>query len=193
MSTSLDPAFNKFPRLETERLILREITDDDAPALFGALSDFEWLRLWGFPVHKTVEDTRAWIASLKQAYKDRTQVRWGICLKGNDTPIGSAGFYRFMPHHFRAEITYEQARHASGQGYMTEALKAIVRFGFEQLDLHSIEAGIDPEHPASIRVAKRLGMQQEGYLHQNYFFQGRFYDTVLFTLLSGRPATRTTG
>lgn len=190
MNTSFDQAFTVFPRLETQRLVLREIIDRDAEALFRVCSDQEWLRLWGFPVHRTVDDTRAVIAQLKQAYNDRTHLRWGICLRGSDEVIGSVGFYRFVRQHFRAETTYEQARSVSGNGYMTEALRAIVQYGFEHLELHSIEAGIDPDHPASIKVAERVGFQREGYLHENYYFQGRFYDTVLYTILSGPPRDR---
>lgn len=190
MSTDFNSAFTPFPRIETERLLLREIREDDAEALFKVCSDQEWLRLWGFRVHRTVDDTRGAIRQLLANQETRTQLRWGICLKGEDSLVGSAGFYRFMRPHFRAEITYEQAPFASGKGYMTEALRAIVRFGFDRLDLHSIEAGIDPGHPASIKVAERLGFQREGHLHQNYFFEGKFYDTVLYTLLSGRPAVR---
>jgi ribosomal-protein-alanine N-acetyltransferase len=188
MSTPFD--FTTFPRLETERLFLREINEGDAEAMFRVCSDQEWLRLWGFPVHRSVDDTRAMIRMLKRAYQERTQIRWGICRKGSDEVIGAAGFYRLVLQHYRAEITYEQARAVSGNGYMTEALRAIVRFGFEELDLHSIEAGIDPGHAGSIRVAERLGFQREGYLKENYFFQGKFYDTILFTLLDGRPPVR---
>ena len=191
MSTDhFEVALNPFPRLETERLVLREIREEDAEALFKVCSDQEWLRLWGFPIHRTVEDTRQAIRRLRGAYEARVQIRWAICLRNTESPVGSAGFYRFMRQHHRAEITYEQARFVSGNGYMTEALRAIVRFGFDKLDLQTIEAGIDPGHPASIRVAERLGFQREGYLNQNYYFEGRFYDTVLYTLLSGRPPTR---
>jgi [ribosomal protein S5]-alanine N-acetyltransferase len=190
MSSPISLPLPEFPRLETERLILREITEDDAEALFSVCSDQEWLRLWGSPVHRVVEDTRNMITMLKRAHQEGSQLRWGITVRGSDYLIGAAGFYRFMSQHYRAEVTYEQARTASGKGYMTEALRAILRFGFEQLDLHTIEAGIDPEHKASLRVAERVGFQHEGHLKENYFFEGKFYDTILCTIFSPRPATR---
>jgi ribosomal-protein-alanine N-acetyltransferase len=190
MSSLFNLPFAVHPRLETERLILRELTEADAESLFVVCSDPEWLRLWGSPVHKTVDDTRRMIGMLRRAHQEGSQLRWGICVRGAEQPIGAAGFFRIIPQHYRAEITYEQARSASGKGYMTEALRAIVRFGFEQLELHSIEAGIDPGHAASLRVAERLGFQREGYLKENYFFQGKFYDTILCTLFNERPAER---
>ncbi|MCC6554757.1 MAG: GNAT family N-acetyltransferase [Polyangiaceae bacterium] len=190
MNDPYELAFAEFPVLETERLILRRIRMDDAEALFRVCSDHEWLRLWGFPVHRTVDDTRAMIAMLDRSYQERAQLRWGITLRGKDEVLGALGFYRIMRQHYRAEVTYEQNRAASGNGYMTEALRAIVRYGFDKLDLHSIEAGIDPEHRGSLRVADRCGFQREGYLKQNYFFQGKFYDTVLCTAFNERPAVR---
>ncbi|WP_437634913.1 GNAT family N-acetyltransferase [Sorangium sp. So ce854] len=190
MSSLRDLPFPEHPRIETERLILREIVESDAEALFTVCSDDEWLRLWGSPVHRTVADTRNMIVMLKRAHQEGSQLRWGISVRGSDRLIGAAGFFRFVPYHYRAEITYEQARTASGKGYMTEALRAVVRFGFEQLDLHTIEAGIDPGHGPSLRVAERVGFQREGYLRENYFFQGKFYDTILCTMFSPKPAQR---
>ncbi|WP_437655373.1 GNAT family N-acetyltransferase [Sorangium sp. So ce1182] len=191
MSSLVDLPFAVHPRIETERLVLREITESDAEALFSVCSDDEWLRLWGAPVHKTVADTRKMIVNLKRAHQEGSQLRWGISVRGAEHHlIGAAGFFRFLPYHYRAEITYEQARNASGKGYMTEALRAIVGFGFEQLDLHTIEAGIDPGHGPSLRVAERLGFKREGYLRENYFFQGKFYDTILCTMFSPKPAQR---
>ena len=179
-----------FPRLETERLILRELADTDAEAYFQVCSEYEWLRLWGFPVHSSPKDTLAMIRQQREAYEAGLQLRWGIALRGINKVIGSICLYRFVVPHFRAEVTYEQARAVSGNGYMTEALRAVVRFGFEELDLHTIEAGIDPGHAGSLRVAERVGFQREGYLRENFFFEGRFYDTILCTMMSGRPSTR---
>ncbi|WP_437589925.1 GNAT family N-acetyltransferase [Sorangium sp. So ce1000] len=190
MSSPLTLPFAVHPRLETERLILREIVESDAEALFAVCCDDEWLRLWGSPVHKTVADTRKMIVMLKRAHQEGAQLRWGINVRGSEQLIGAVGFFRFAMAHYRSEITYELARTASGKGYMTEALRAVVRFGFEQLDLHTIEAGIDPGHGPSLRVAERLGFQREGYLRENYFFQGKFYDTILCTLFNPRPAQR---
>lgn len=190
MNKRPDLPFKVFPRLETERLVLREIVEDDAEALFQVCSDQDWLRLWGFPVHRSLDDSRAMIRRIRETYEDGTQLRWGICLRGVNKVIGTVGFYRFMVPHYRAEVTYEQARAVSGNGYMTEALRAVVRFGFDELDLHTIEAGIDPGHAGSLRVAERVGFQREGYLRENFFFEGRFYDTILCTLMSGRPPTR---
>ncbi|WP_437599726.1 GNAT family N-acetyltransferase [Sorangium sp. So ce590] len=190
MSSPLDLPFAVHPRIETERLVLREIQESDAEALFSVCSDAEWLRLWGAPVHREVADTRKMIGMLKRAHQEGSQLRWGISIRGSEHLIGAVGFYRFLMPHYRAEITYEQARTSSGKGYMTEALRAVVRFGFEQLDLHTIEAGIDPGHGPSLRVAERLGFQREGYLRENYFFQGSFYDTILCTLFSPKAGQR---
>ncbi len=160
----------------------------DAAALFRICSDRDWLKRWGSTVHETKEDSRRTIERLLESYREGRELRWGICLRSDGSMIGAAGFLRFVPEHFRGEISYEQAKGWCGKGYMTEALRAIVRFGFEHVGLHTIEAGIDPEHAASINVAERLGMKREGFLRENYFFEGRFYDTLLYSLIGGVSA-----
>lgn len=177
------------PALETERLILREMTAADAEALFAVYCDAQWLKYWGFRVDRSVVDTRARIAQDRLANRRCRRLRWAITLREGGTPVGSAGYYRFMPEHRRAEITYELRESASGNGYMTEAVRAIVRFGFERLGLHSIEAGIDPRNHASIAVVERIGFRREGYLQENYLFDGEFCDTLLYTLLDA-PGNR---
>ena len=171
------------PILETERLILREMTAVDAEALFQVYCDPQWLRFWGFAADRNVLDTRTRIAHDRLANRRRVRLRWAITRRDDGQPIGSAGYYRFMPEHRRAEITYELCHSASGRGYMTEAVRAIVRFGFEHLGLHSIEAGIDPRNHASMAVVERVGFRREGYLRQNYLFAGEFCDTILYTML----------
>jgi ribosomal-protein-alanine N-acetyltransferase len=166
---------------------LREITGDDAEPLFRVCSDAEWLRYWGNAVHRTVDDTRMMIVQLKAAQQLGSQLRWAISVRGSDEAIGAVGFYRFLVPHYRAEATCEQARVVSGKGYMTEALGAVVRFGFEKLGLHTIEAGIDPRHKASLKLVERIGFVREGYLKENYFFQGYFYDTVLVAIKNPHP------
>jgi hypothetical protein len=60
------------------------------------------------------------------------------------------------------------------------------QFGFDVLGLHSIEANVDPQHTMSIRICEKLGFTRDGFFRENYFCDGRFYDTITFSLLSGR-------
>ena len=81
---------------------------------------------------------------------------------------------------------------ATVDGIMPEAVGAIVRFGFEHMGLHSVEAQIEPNNQGSRRVLEKLGFVQEGYFRQNYFFDGEFTDTAVFSLLKSDWVERDT-
>jgi ribosomal-protein-alanine N-acetyltransferase len=178
-----DSVFGTFPQLETPRLILREITMDDAEAMFRTYSDAEAMRYWGSPPHQSIDDTRRMIARQLDAFRLREGIRWGITLKGESRLIGSAGHWRLIKPHFRSEIGYELAPEYWGRGLMPEAVGAIVRFGFEHMGLHSIEAQIEPNNQASRRVLEKNGFIQEGYFRESFFDNGVFTDAAVFSLL----------
>ena len=97
--------------------------------------------------------------------------------------FGVIGHYRLQPENFRSEIGYMLLPEAQGQGIASEAIKAILIYGFESMQLHSIEAIIDPENRSSERVLQKIGFVKEGHLKENEFFNGRFWDTVIYSLL----------
>ncbi len=175
--------FAIFPQLETPRLMLREITLDDAVEVFRIYSDPQVMRYWGSPPLQSIDEARRKIEDITAAFRDKDGIRWGITRKGSNRLIGSCGHWRLMKAHFRSEIGYELAPEYWDQGIMTEALGAVIRFGFEAIGLHSIEAQIDPANLASRKVLEKLGFVQEGYLRENYVVGGKFTDTAIFSLL----------
>jgi ribosomal-protein-alanine N-acetyltransferase len=72
----------------------------------------------------------------------------------------------------------------NGKGIVTEAIKAVIKYGFETLKLHSIGAVIDPENVASAKVLKKNGFVKEAHLKENEFFEGRYLDSVIYSLLN---------
>jgi ribosomal-protein-alanine N-acetyltransferase len=175
--------WHQFPRLETRRLILRQITISDAEDVFRIYSDEEVMRYWGTPPHSTIYQTRLMIAELSSSYEAQEGIRWAITLKETGGFIGSCGHWRLVKRHFRSEIGYELAREYWGQGIMPEALESIIQFGFTQMALHSIEAQIDPNNLRSAHVLEKLRFRREGYLHENYYDGNRFTDTILYSRL----------
>jgi RimJ/RimL family protein N-acetyltransferase len=190
MDTRVQFPFSQFPRLATPRLSLREISTDDLMPLFRICSDRDWLKLWGQPAHRHVDDTRTMLQQIRRAYQDCSGLRWAITMKGRDELIGCVGFARIAWQHFRAEVTGELSHACSGKGIMAEGIRAVAQFGFDVLGLHSIEANVDPQHAMSIRICEKLGFVREGFFRENYFCDGRFYDTITFSLLSGRTSVR---
>jgi [ribosomal protein S5]-alanine N-acetyltransferase len=178
-----ESAFDAFPALETERLILREIRPDDARDVFRIYSDPAVVRYWGAAPMRSIDEAQRKIASTADAFRAKEGIRWAITRKGDDQLIGSGGHWRLIRQHLRSEIGYDLAPEQWGQGIMPEAVGAMLRFGFERLGLHSVEAQIEPNNHGSRRVLEKIGFRQEGYFRENFYFDGEFTDTAVFSLL----------
>ncbi|WP_129677598.1 GNAT family N-acetyltransferase [Candidatus Chloroploca sp. Khr17] len=178
-------AFTTFPVLHTERLFLRAPEPDDAAAMFPIMADPEVMRYFGAPPMALPDEALQRIAGIREAFAAQEGVRWAITLREDETLLGTCGFWRLIKPHFRAEVGYELGRTWWGRGLMTEALGAVLRFGFTQMGLHSVEAMIDPPNVASRRVLEKLGFVQEAYFRENYYdpTSGRFGDSAVFSLL----------
>jgi ribosomal-protein-alanine N-acetyltransferase len=94
------------------------------------------------------------------------------------------GFYRTKPEDFRSEVGYILSGDFQGKGIITEALKRVVQFGFEVLKLNSIEAVIDPENFGSEKVLLKNNFVKEGHFKEHVFFEGKFLDSVFYSLLN---------
>ena len=101
------------------------------------------------------------------------------------TIIGTIGFMWINCEHRSAEVGYSLSRDCWNQGYATEALRAVLRFGFNTLRLNRIEAQHELDNPASGRVMEKCGMRCEGTLRQRVFNKGRFSDVRLYAILRG--------
>ena len=180
---TIDAAFTRFPSLTTNRLHLRQIQPTDAEALFAIRSDQEVMEFYGQEPHQTLEDTHALIQRLQAFYDRREAILWGITLKGEDSVIGSCTFFSFGPDFHYAETGYELHRAYWRQGIMTEAMSAILTYGFTELGLHRIEADVAPENTRSKSLLLKLGFTYEGNWRQRFFFRGHFEDEHYFGLL----------
>jgi ribosomal-protein-alanine N-acetyltransferase len=188
-------AFAAFPVLETERLLLRAMTADDAAATYRILSDPRVTRYFGSPPMAEPAAAVERIERIHAAFADQSGVRWAIAPRQGGAMIGSGGFWRIDKRHFRAEIGYELDPERWGQGLMPEALRAMLDFGFTNMGLHSLEANIDPANHGSRRVLEKLGFVQEGYFRENYWLEAeeRFSDSAIFSLLASDWARSTRG
>jgi [ribosomal protein S5]-alanine N-acetyltransferase len=175
--------FSYFPTLRTQRLILRELVPEDAEAIFAIRGDYEVTRLNTGEAYYRVEQAAALIRSIRNAYDEQSELRWGITLKGTNVVIGMCGYNYWVRRDYRGCIGYDLARAYWGQGIMTEAVRSVIRFGFERMQLNRIEADASAENIASIRVLEKLGFKQEGIEREQYYEDGQFHDLVLFALL----------
>jgi len=179
-------AFRKFPEIRTKRLLLRQPSMKDAEWYLEHFSRPEVV--WGGgeqgprDIGAAQEELRKYMVDL---YRKRLGFRWIITIKGEGRPIGSLGFYKWAPSAgYQAEMGYDLAREHWGKGIMTEAMKAVIDFGFEKMELNRIEVFIMPRNKRSIKLVKNLGFKREGLLRQRYFDEfGHYTDDVLFSML----------
>ncbi|MBP2242023.1 ribosomal-protein-alanine N-acetyltransferase [Cytobacillus eiseniae] len=172
-----------FPVLETDRLILRKIEKSDANSILKYLSDKEVMEFYGLEPFKTVDDALNEISWYQSIVNEGTGIRWGITLKGEDEVIGSCGFLNMVPQHFRTEIGFELSKSYWGQGIASEALEAVITYGFSHLNFQRIEALIEPPNMPSQKVTEKQGFIREGLLRNYEFTCGKFDDLYLYSLL----------
>ena len=179
-------AFRKFPEIRTKRLLLRQPSIKDAEWYLEHFSRPEVV--WGGGeqgprgIRGAREELREYMVDL---YRKRLGFRWIITLKGEGQPIGSLGFYKWTHERgYQAEMGYDLEREHWGKGIMTEAMEAVIDFGFEKMELNRIEVFIMPRNKRSIKMIKRLGFKKEGLLRQRYFDEfGNYADDILFSML----------
>lgn len=178
--------FTPFPVIETERLILRRITNDDVNEIFELRSNPETMKYIPRPLVKTTEDALEHVAMIEEKIVTNVGINWGITLKGNSKVLGIIGYYRMQPENYRAEIGYMLLLDFHGKGIISEAVNRLITYGFDDLKLHSIEAVIDPENIASEKVLQKCGFVKEAHLKEAEFYEGKFLDKVIYSLLNSK-------
>ena len=176
--------FAVLPTLETERLRLRRVTEADESAWLAALRspgaldyliDFE-----GVPDDRLVSDIIVWA---QRIFAEQSGIRWAITLKPDPKMIGSCGFHLYERRHRRAEVGYELHSDYWRRGIMTEALAAVLRFCFDELCLHRVEADVVEGNAASAALLNKLGFNLEGLWQDRIYGRGAFHSLWQFALL----------
>jgi len=175
--------FKSFPELESERLLFRKITTDDAKDLFALRTNDDVLRFMDVIRFNSIEDASNMIINLEESFKKESGINWSIIEKQSNNFIGYFGFWRIIPEHCRAEIGYALDPEYWGGGYMYETINRMVRFGFKEMNLHSIEANVNPLNGRSKKTLERTGFKKEAHFRENYLFNGNFLDSVIYSLL----------
>ncbi|MEO8236569.1 MAG: GNAT family N-acetyltransferase [Flavobacterium sp.] len=178
--------FNPFPVIETERLILRQITNEDVKEIFELRSNPETMKYIPRPLVKTTDDALEHIAMIEEKIVKNVGINWGITLKGRPEILGIIGYYRIQPENYRAEIGYMLLPEHHGKGIISEAVNRLITYGFDDLKLHSIEAVIDPQNFASEKVLQKCGFVKEAHFKESDFYEGKFLDKVIYSLLSSK-------
>lgn len=175
--------FEKFPKLESERLIYRKFEKKDKYDLFSLRSDDSVMNYMDSPKHVSLQDSINMIDEIHISFKEKTGINWAIIKESTNEFIGYFGFWRLIKQHCRAEIGYALKPEFSGKGFMKETFDKLIDFGFKSFQVHSIEANVNPKNTKSIRLLEKNGFRKEAHFRENYLFKGNYLDSLIYSLL----------
>jgi ribosomal-protein-alanine N-acetyltransferase len=163
-------------------LLLREIVAADAPALLALHADHEHMQWYGiepWPDLAAAENRIRKLAEMARAPNPATS--WAIVLGGHF--IGTCGLFAWNRSWRKCSVGYELAKTAQGHGYMQEALRSVIAWGFRDMELNRVEAQTHPNNQRSIALLGRLGFTEEGRLRQAAYWADQYQDMLQFSLL----------
>ena len=173
----------EFEYIETDRLKLRKITPDVMEYVYGILTDDELMAFFGITTPEVLEKEKQKFRNGLTTF-NRSYLNFVIIEKQTDAVLGACGYHTWYVEHNRAEIGYGLYDDSHKQkGYMSEAVTAMLTYGFNDMKLHRIEAMTADYNTASIRILEKSGFVYEGRLREHYNVNGKMEDSVLFGLL----------
>ena len=170
--------WSQLPTIETRRLKLRCVSHEDVDAMFGIFSNVEVMRYWSRPPLPDRDAAVALVNEIHDAFERQVMLKWGVARQADNVLIGTTTLYNLDFTNRRAELGYALGREYWGQGYMQEALQAVLAYCFETLNLRRLEADVDPRNQASIQTLERLGFQREGFLRERWEVGGEIQDAL---------------
>ncbi len=185
MNTFNSKVFDTFPIIKTSRLILREIRLEDAKRIFDMRSNGRVNTFIARPNMQKQEDALGLAERTINAFNNKQAIGWAGILRDNNEIIGTCGFNMIDTYNLRAEIGGEMATEYWGKNIAIEAVMAIIRFGLEEMNLHSIEAKVSPNNRGAIYLMEQIGFVKEAHFKDRILFNNTFSDMAVYTLLRG--------
>lgn len=173
------------PTISAPRVVLRWMTQRDVGDLHAIFSNAEVMRYWSSPPLADEDGARDLLAEIHDCFSKRSLFQWGLAMRSDDRVIGTCTLAAIDEPNRRAELGFALGRDHWGKGYMAEALKALLDYAFETLNLRRLEADVDPRNKGSIRTLERLGFQREGLLRERWDVNGEIQDSLMYGLLRG--------
>ncbi len=179
--------FSHLPTLTTERLTLRAMRVSDCYDMYEYASRTDVTRYLTWSPHGDMEYTKEYLKYIFNHYRLGDFYDWAVVLRAEDKMIGTCGFTRFHTHHDCGEVGYVINPEYHGRGIATEAVQAVVAFGFRELSLHRIEAKFMEGNRASLRVMEKVGMRFEGIRRGEMLIKGSYRDVGVCAILQEDP------
>ncbi|MBM7665758.1 ribosomal-protein-alanine N-acetyltransferase [Solibacillus kalamii] len=170
-----------FPKLETKRLVLREILPSDAEDIYSIFSNEEVTKYYGLNTFKKIEQAEKLIEAFTNNFQTEKGMRWGIEKKGFPGLIGTIGFNSWSKAHRRAEVGYEIYPDFWRNGYASEAVAKIVEYGFQEMGLTRIGAIVFVENDGSSQLLMKQGFEKEGILRKYMYQNNEAFDVIMLS------------
>ena len=176
----LENIFHAPPEIATQRLLLRRLMYSDIKAFYHYASNEKVAQHVLWEAHRSLTDTFFTIQGHRFAYRHRLPCSWALVLQETGDLIGTIGFSDYSPEHKRGELGYSLAEEQWGKGFATEALTALTDFLWNETDVLRLQAIVEADNPASIRVLEKSGFQAEGTMQSYVINKGKPSDVILF-------------
>lgn len=169
--------------IKTERLHIRRLEHSDLKSIFEIFSNPDVTQYWGIDQMTSLSHAKNFIDETYKGFQDHSLLEWGIVETKTQRLIGTCAYTSWDRINKRAEIGFALHKDSWGNGLMKEWLSVFIPFGFNELELHRIEADVDPHNLASIKLLERFGFKREGYLRERYHQDNEFQDAIFYALL----------
>lgn len=171
-----------FPILHTRRLTMVPLDETHLDALYCLFGDEEITRYTHIETFNAESSARRYLEWTRERFKEEIGIHWGITLKGHTELIGTICFNFYTPHE-RGNVGYDLLKAYWRQGYASEALYAVLCYGFQELNINRMEAEVMEGNLASARLLEKMGFQKEGLLRHWMYKEDRPYNVWVYSLL----------
>lgn len=176
--------YEAFSPITTQRMLIRKLGIGDAEDIYAVSRNPAVSRFVLWDTHRSLMDSRAMIRGVLRSYRMDEPAPLAMVYRETNRVVGTIGFIWIDREHNSAEIGYSLAQEMWNRGLTTEALRAMIAFGFEKLHLNRIEAQFDVRNVASGRVMEKAGMRKEGVLRQRMYNKGEYIDLEMWAILA---------
>lgn len=173
---------DKFPILETQRLVLRQINDNDLENIYKGLSHPDVIKYYGisFTSLEATKEQMEWFANLE---KTGTGIWWAICLRDDEKFLGAIGFNDLVRQHNKAEIGFWLLPDFWGKGIILETMPLVCDYAFNKLALHRIEANVDTRNTRCKNLLTKYHFSHEGTMYECEYENNEYISVDIFALL----------
>ena len=169
--------------IQSERLVLRPIKDEDAEAIFGYRSNTTINRFQGW-IPETIADVRDFIRNKVSEIIDQPGTWFQLAIIRKDTGelIGDVGIHFLESDSLQVELGCTLNFNQHGNGFATEALTETLNFLFQKLNKHRVIASIDPRNEKSIKLVERLGLRKEAHFRKSLWINNEWVDDLIYAI-----------